>query len=165
MRVFRGCWRLWALALGESWGQGKGGMSDMCWVTFSQAPSLSGASLLSFVNLRSPGSVLQVSHQTHGCAGPLTLSLSSFAPTYSSTFKASPPSTENQNQEENGLLRPLVSVQMNCGWDHGIVLMANVLMLVTVRSQCRRISLFLRSTHLNTWPLRERISSTYFRMI
>lgn len=56
---------------------------------------------------------------------------------------------------------PWWSVKMNRSWDHGIILMSNVLMLVIVWCLCRRISLFLRSTYLNTWPLRKMISSTF----
>lgn len=74
----------------------------------------------------------------------------------------SPNPTENWSQE-NGLLRTLVKVKITVD-EIIIVLMLNVLIWVIVLWLCRRISLFLRNTKINTWQLRE-IISIYFQMI
>lgn len=132
---------------------------DVCCVTFSQAPSLSGGSLLSSVKFEGSSRCSSSLPKPQMCVGPLNRSR--FTPTCS-TYEDSPNPKENWSQE-NGLLRTLVKVKITVD-EIIIVLMLNVLMWVIVLWLCRRISLFLRNTKINTWQLRE-IISIYFQMI
>lgn len=85
-------------------GSGKVAHWHICCVTFSQAPSLSGALLLSFVKFEGSSHCSSSLPLNPGlCRAPDPLSCS--------TSEASPSLTENQSQEANELLRPLVKCE------------------------------------------------------
>ena len=121
----------------RAWGYWEGGTSGHS-LTFSQAPSLSGASLLSFVKFAGSGRCSSASLQ---------------------------PQQKIRIKKKMDYGDPWWSVKMNSGWDTSTVLMLNVLMLVILLWLCKRISLSLGNTHWGPWPLKEMVSSTYFQMI